>query len=46
MQIASTLQQKAPTTNEDALANTSIYGGSEPLELAILAQAIYKINPS
>lgn len=44
MQIASTLKQKAPY--EHALANTSIFGGIEPLELAILAQMIYKINPS
>ncbi len=46
MQIVSTLKRKAPTTYEHALANTSIYGGIEPLELAILAQVIYKINPS
>jgi hypothetical protein len=31
---------------EHALANTSIYGGIEPLDLAILSQVIYKINPS
>ncbi len=46
MQIANTLKQKAPTTYEHALANTSTYGGIEPLELAILEQVIYKINPS
>jgi hypothetical protein len=46
MQIASTLKQKAPTTYEHALANTSTYGVIEPLEPAILAQVIYKINPS
>jgi hypothetical protein len=46
IKLASKLKQKAQTTYEHALANTSTYGGIEPLELAILEQVIYKINPS
>jgi hypothetical protein len=46
MQTTSTMKQKTQTTYEHALANTSTYGGIEPLKLAIPPQVTYKINPS
>jgi len=35
MQTTTTMKQKTQTTYEHALANTSTYGGIEPLKLAI-----------
>jgi hypothetical protein len=45
LQTISSFKQKAQTTYEPMLTNTSTFGRNEPLKLAIIAHMTSKINP-